>query len=74
VGTDRSNECYRDIAETFEAVAKNLDRMIDLNQADGGDPEVAARLKKAKARALQGFSKLRENLGQPPDEQSQRFG
>ena len=53
MGTDRSNECYRDIAETFEAVAKNLDKMIDLNQSDGADPEVAARLKKAKARALQ---------------------
>lgn len=71
---DSSEGGYRDLIETFEAVARNLDKMMELNQADGADPEVAERLKKAKVLALHGSSKLRENLDQPLDEQSERFG
>jgi hypothetical protein len=74
VPKDSSNGSFRDVTESFDALAQNLDNLLALNAADGADPEIAARLEKAKALALRGSLRSREDLGQTAEDQTKRFG
>ena len=69
VREESSKGSLRDVLETFEAVAQNLD-----NAADGNDPEIAARIEKAKAIALRGSEIVREHVDQLSSESIQMAG
>ena len=71
---DSSKGSYRDVLETFEAVAQHLDNMLTRNAANGNDPEVAARIEKAKAIAVRGSEIVREHVDQPPSDRIQMTG
>jgi hypothetical protein len=58
---------FRDVVETFDALARNFDHMLAHNAADGNDPEIADRLEQAKASAVRGSLLVRKHLDQRPD-------
>lgn len=53
----------RDVLGMFDALAQQLDDLLDLHAADGTGQEVARRLTKAKSIACRASERIREHLG-----------
>jgi hypothetical protein len=69
-----SSRGFDDVLEAFEAVAQNLDTMLARNAADGNDPEVVARIERAKAISLRATEVVRQHVDQSPIDRFQMTG
>ena len=63
-----SKEGFRGVLDAFEALAQNLDALHAVEDANGSNPKVIARIRKAKALASRGSAVCRQHMDDLPDQ------